>query len=97
MKNILIINGHPDSKSFNHALQKAYGQGATSAGHNVQEITLSEMSFSLKLQYGYRQRVEPEPELLQAWEKIKQADHLVWLYPTWWGGMPAISGAVVSL
>lgn len=90
MKNVLIINGHPDSESFNHALQNAYAEGAMSVGCNVEKITLSEINFSLNLQYGYRKRTDLEPDLLNAWEKIKQADHLVWIYPTWWSGMPAI-------
>lgn len=90
MKEVVIINGHPDSRSFNHALQKAYKDGAESAGYNVDEITLSEMTFSLNLQYGYSKRIDLEPHLLDAWEKIKKADHLVWIYPTWWAGMPAI-------
>lgn len=90
MKNILIINGHPYKESFNHALQAAYKNGAVSAGHHVEEINFSEMVFSPNLQYGFHKPTELEPGLLQAWEKIKQADHLVWIYPTWWGGMPAV-------
>jgi putative NADPH-quinone reductase len=31
-----------------------------------------------------------EPDLLAAWEKILWAEHLVWIYPIWWGSMPAI-------
>jgi Putative NADPH-quinone reductase (modulator of drug activity B) len=90
MKNILIINGHPDKESYNHALQNAYRSGAESAGFSVEEVTLAEISFSPILQYGYRKRTELEPDLLKAWEKMQKADHWVWIYPTWWGGMPAI-------
>lgn len=87
---ILIVNGHPDKESFNHALQQAYKKGALAAGHTVEEITLSEMSFSPNLQYGYRKRTDLEPDLLEAWRKLQWAEHTVWIYPTWWGGMPAI-------
>ena len=31
-----------------------------------------------------------EPDLLDAQEKIKWADHLVLIYPVWWGSIPAI-------
>lgn len=31
-----------------------------------------------------------EPDLLKAFEKIKKADHLVFVHPVWWGGLPAI-------
>lgn len=90
MKKVLIINGHPDAESFNHALQRAYKEGAISAGNTVEEVTLSDMSFSPNLQYGYRKRTDLEPDLVEAWKKIQNADHLVWIYPTWWSGMPAI-------
>jgi putative NADPH-quinone reductase len=31
-----------------------------------------------------------EADLITAQEKIKTADHIVWIYPLWWGMMPAI-------
>uniref|UniRef100_UPI004047BBB3 NAD(P)H-dependent oxidoreductase n=1 Tax=Flavobacterium sp. TaxID=239 RepID=UPI004047BBB3 len=31
-----------------------------------------------------------EPDLLGAIDKIKKADHLVWVFPMWWYGYPAI-------
>ena len=90
MKKVVIINGHPDKESFNHALQKAYKTGALSAGNEVEEITLSEMEFSTNLRFGYRKRTDWEPDLLNTWNKIVQADHLVFIFPTWWGFMPAL-------
>jgi NAD(P)H dehydrogenase (quinone) len=39
---------------------------------------------------GYQKRTELEPDLIEAWEKIEWADHLVWIHPVWWGGLPAI-------
>lgn len=90
MKKILIINGHPDPESYNAALTEAYKKGAVAAGAEVQQITIGELNFNPNLQYGYRKRTELEPDLLMAWEKIQWADHLVWVYPVWWGSVPAI-------
>jgi len=39
---------------------------------------------------GYRKRNGLEPDLVKAQEKIQWADHLVWIYPVWWGSVPAI-------
>lgn len=89
-KKILIINGHPDSESFNFAISEAYKQGAISAGHDIQEIIVRDLKFNLNLQFGYRKRTELEPDLLNAQEKIKWADHIVIIYPVWWGSVPAI-------
>ncbi|MGC5774548.1 NAD(P)H-dependent oxidoreductase [Paenibacillus pabuli] len=88
--NILVINGHPDPQSYCKALSDAYVEGARKSGSSVERIDLSHIQFNPNLQYGYRQRTELEPDLVGAQELIRWADHLVFVYPTWWGTMPAI-------
>ena len=51
---------------------------------------IRDLQFSPNLSFGYRQRCELEPDLLRAQEWIKWADHLVWIYPVWWAGLPAL-------
>ncbi|SMO53107.1 NAD(P)H-dependent oxidoreductase [Gracilimonas mengyeensis] len=90
MKNILIINGHPSPDSYNHALAEAYKTGALEAGAGIQQIEVGKLDFDPNLKFGYKKRMELEPDLQEAREKIKQADHLVWVHPVWWGGLPAL-------
>ena len=90
MKNILIINGHPNRESFNFGITNAYREGAEKAGAKVQQIIIADLQFDPNLKYGYQKRTDLEPDLLEAWEKILWADHLVWVHPVWWGGFPAI-------
>lgn len=90
MKNIVIINGHPDRNSFNFALAEAYKKGATESKSAVSEIIVADLDFDPNLQFGYNRRMALEPDLKEAWEKIEKADHLVWIHPVWWGGFPAI-------
>jgi NAD(P)H dehydrogenase (quinone) len=90
MKKILIINGHPDKESFCFSLAESYKKGALETRADLKEIIIRDLQFNPNLQFGYRQRTELEDDLLEAWEKIKWADHLVWVYPVWWGGFPAI-------
>ena len=90
MKNILIIHGHPDKESFSTALFDAYRKGAVASGAIVKEIIISDLQFNPNLGMGYRKRTELEPDLLDAQEKIKWATHLVWIYPVWWGSLPAL-------
>ena len=87
---ILLINGHPDKESYNYALAASYVKGATNSGAEVQEIQIGELDFNPNLQFGYRKRAELEPDLLKAQESIKWADHIVWVYPVWWGSVPAL-------
>ncbi len=89
-KRILLINGHPDRESFNFALTAAYKTGATAAGFEVRELVIRDLQFNPNLGAGYRARTELEPDLLRAQEWITWADHLVWIYPVWWAGLPAV-------
>ena len=90
-KKILIINGHPNKNAFNYGIASAYKKGAVNSGAEVKEIIIADLDFNPNLKFGYQQRTELEPDLIEAWEKIKWAEHLVWVHPVWWGGLPAIS------
>jgi NAD(P)H dehydrogenase (quinone) len=87
---ILVINGHPNSESFNQALSEAYIKGAQINGKNeVRFLQLAQMQFDPNLAFGYAKRVELEPELIEAQEWVKWCDHLVIVHPIWWGSLPA--------
>ncbi|OCA79646.1 NADPH:quinone reductase [Chryseobacterium contaminans] len=90
MKKITIINGHPNKESFNFGVAEAYKKGAIESGAEIKEIIIADLNFNPNLQFGYQKRMELEPDLLNAWEIILWADHLVWIHPVWWGGMPAL-------
>ena len=96
MKKILIINGHPNTDSFNFAIVEAYKNGAIKSGAEVKEIVIADLEFSPNLKYGYQKRTDLEPDLLDAFEKIKWADHMVWVHPVWWGGLPAITKGFID-
>ncbi len=90
MKKVLIINGHPDKESFNWALAESYKKGAISGSARVETINLSELQFDPNLKYGYRIPYALESDLEMAIKKIKEAEHLVWVFPMWWYGIPAL-------
>lgn len=90
MKQVLIINGHPDKESFNYALSEAYIKGANKTDSIISKINIAELEFNPNLQFGYRKRMELESDLVLAIEKIKKADHIVWVFPMWWYGYPAL-------
>jgi NAD(P)H dehydrogenase (quinone) len=96
MKKIAVINGHPDAGSFNSALANAYKEGAENSGAEIREIIVREISFDPNLQFGYRKKLDWEPDLVRAWEAIRWADHLVWIHPVWWGGLPAITKGFID-
>ena len=89
-KRILMIVGTPKHGGLCHALAEAYAQGARSEGHVVRQLKLGEMHFDPLLREGYEQTQELEPDLLDAQRQIHWAEHLVFVYPVWWGGLPAL-------
>ncbi|MCC9070227.1 NAD(P)H-dependent oxidoreductase [Flavobacterium sp. F-65] len=90
MKKIVVINGHPDQNSFNSTIAHSYIKSALEAGSEVRYIAIGAMDFNPNLQFGYKQRMELEPDLLNALNDIKWSEHQVWIHPIWWLGMPAI-------
>jgi NAD(P)H dehydrogenase (quinone) len=89
-KKILIIYGHPNKESFNFSLGEAYRKGVSETKADIQEIVISDLNFNPNLQFGYQKIQALEPDLLTALDKIRWAEHIVWVHPVWWGGFPAI-------
>jgi NAD(P)H dehydrogenase (quinone) len=90
MKKILIINAHPlKDDSFCAALAQSYIAGAKKSGATCKLINLIDLNFDPVMRYGYKKRMEMEPDLIQIQKDIKDADHLVLVYPNWWATYPA--------
>ena len=90
MKKILLILGHTDPTSLCAALADAYIDGAGEAGHEIETLRLGEMKFDPILWKGYKEIQPLEPDLVEAQRLIQWAEHLVFVYPNWWGSMPAL-------
>lgn len=89
-KRVLVILGHPSAHSFCSALTDCYVASATRAGHEVRVLRLGALRFDPVLHEGYRQVQPLEPDLLNAQADITWAEHLVLVFPIWWGGVPAL-------
>jgi putative NADPH-quinone reductase len=87
---ILVILGHPAATSFCAALAGTYTLSAKNAGHEVRVLRLSELDFDPILHNGYTQAHPLEPDLLSAQADILWATHLTFVFPIWWGGIPAL-------
>ncbi len=89
-KKVLIILGHPKKETFCGSLAESYKKGAIRSGAEVEEIFVSDLRFDPILHLGYRAIQDLEPDLVRAQQLIKWAEHIVWVYPTWWATMPAL-------
>lgn len=95
-KRIFIWVGHPKSGSLCEGLADAYQAGAAGGGSDLLRMNLSEMSFDTGFS-GYGDGMpQLEPDL-EAWQDaIAWADHLLFVHPYWWGGMPTKAKAVLD-
>ncbi|QDU87510.1 hypothetical protein Pla175_08720 [Pirellulimonas nuda] len=86
---ITILDGHPSASSFCAALARQYEDGAADAGHETRRIAVRELDFDATLHRGYDRNQPLEACLAQAQEDIAWCEHLVVVYPVWWGSTPA--------
>ncbi|MGE5356447.1 MAG: NAD(P)H-dependent oxidoreductase [Deltaproteobacteria bacterium] len=90
MKKILIFNGHPNKDGFCNDIAIRYRNGALSTGAQCEIINIIDLNFDPVLKFGYGKETELEPDLVTVQLKIKEADHLVFVYPNWWATFPAL-------
>lgn len=89
-KKILVILCHPDGNSLCGSITQAYIDGAANAEVENRELKLGELTFDPILWHGYNKIQELEPDLVKAQELLLWSNHLVFVYPNWWGSMPAL-------
>lgn len=88
--NVLLILGHPRKDSFCAALFDAYYQGARQAGATLRTLVLADLEFDPHVRAESPEQQFLEPAVQRSCELIEWADHLVFVYPTWWGNVPAL-------
>jgi len=87
---VLVVLGHPRSASLCGALAGAFADGAREAGMDLATLDLATLDFDPNVRHGSPRQQPFEDDLLRARELISWAEHLVFVYPTWWGSTPAL-------
>lgn len=93
---LFVFVGHPSKHSLSKSLADSYARGAESRGVEIRRQNVADMSFDSDLTNGYRKGKTLEPCLVKWRENVQWATHMVWVYPMWWGGMPAKMKGVVD-
>lgn len=91
----LIVIAHPCDDSFCHAAAAAARTGLDAAGHDVTVVDLYAGGFDAAMSRAERTAYHSDDPILddQVAEHarlIGAAEILVFVYPTWWAGLPAI-------
>ena len=89
----LIIYAHPNESSLNHHLLKTVVESLHTKDHEIIVRDLYQLNFNpvLSLDDMKGQRLGTvSDDVNQEQEYISLADHITFIYPIWWTGMPAI-------
>lgn len=86
----LTIVGHPRADSLCAGLAEAYVRGAADSGAQTRLLQLGSLNFDPVLRGGFGAEQPLEDDLLRAREAIEWSTHVTWVYPVWWGSMPAL-------
>lgn len=87
---VLIIMGHPRKNSFSAAMAEVYKESAASIGAEVKQLNLIDYHFDPNVVTVSPRHQDHEEMVILAQQAMLWADHLVFVYPTWWGSMPAL-------
>lgn len=91
--NIYIIYAYPNQNGLCSAALESLQAGFTAAGHQVVVSDLYAENFNPVLLFNQdkkRRNIQFDPETEIYRNHIQWAHHLVFVYPIWWSGMPAI-------
>lgn len=89
--NTLIIIVNPNTNSFSFGIANKYKEIALSKHHQVEILDLYRERNQQTFHYFINtEKTEVTKEMKYFQEKIKWADELVFVFPIWWGSMPAI-------
>ena len=89
--NILLILGHPDTNSFNHAIARKAFDTLIQNGHEVCFHDLHAEGFNPILPADEIPRDPELPAVIhQHCRELSEADGVIIVHPNWWGQPPAI-------
>jgi len=90
MKKLIII-AQPSKKWFLWEIAKTYEKESIKIWNDIEILDLYEKkNFQPNLEFEDMKILNRDPNRKLFQEKIKNADELIFIFPIWWGNMPAI-------
>jgi NAD(P)H dehydrogenase (quinone) len=91
----VVILAHPNPDSYTHELARRAVSGLSSAGHEVTLLDLAAIGFRAAMSPSERAAYHTDdpiqdPMIEEHARLITSVDAVVFVYPTWWGGLPAL-------
>ena len=93
--NVVVVFAHPSADSFGQAICSTAVSALESSGHNVSLLALYQSHFSAAMSreewlayHGETPALDPDVAAHGA--LVRNADALIFIYPTWWSGLPSM-------
>ena len=91
----LVVFAHPETRSFNGRVRDTAIAALEATGHHVDSIDLYADGFDPRMTTEERLAYETpqpiiDPRIAGYVARVRSAEVLVFIYPTWWWGLPAI-------
>jgi NAD(P)H dehydrogenase (quinone) len=91
---VLVVYCHPVPESFSAAIRDAAVETLQQRGAEVRLLDLYAEKFDPVMpteeRRGYNEHAPTDPALAPHIENLRWADSILFIYPTWWYGMPAM-------
>jgi putative NADPH-quinone reductase len=92
---VLVVQAHPDPNSFSVAQLQVVERALEAAGHERRVLRLYDEGFRAAMSADERRAYNTtspilDPQVAEHAEHVRWAEALVFVYPTWWSGQPAI-------
>ncbi|MFP4304055.1 MAG: NAD(P)H-dependent oxidoreductase, partial [Rhodosalinus sp.] len=93
-RSVLVVYCHPCPESFSAAIRDAVCDALHGEGHTVDLLDLYDEGFEPAMppeeRRGYHQEGPNLAPVRDYAERLARADALIFVYPTWWFGLPAM-------
>ena len=90
-----VVLAHPSPDAYCAALADRAATGLRAAGHDVERLDLYASNFVVAMSPAERAAYHGDEPILDPLVRrhadiVRSADALVFVYPTWWSGLPAM-------
>lgn len=91
----LVVVAHPRADSLTHAIADRAVSGLERAGNDVRVLDLYGIGFRAAMSRDERAAYHTDapildPQVAESAALLQRSEIVVFVYPTWWSGMPAI-------
>lgn len=99
MRTVIVFN-HPYEGSYCNAILGAVTKGLQKASHEIDLIHLDKDNFNPAMTSAdlkaFVEHQPMDPQVIDYNERLKNADHLIFIFPIWWDLMPATTKGFID-